>query len=185
VALPARTSPLQIFLSSPLILNILVGDVFHNLFDGIAIGSAFRACGALGWVVSASVIVHELPQEISDFSILVKSGLPIPWALVANFCSSLSSILGVIIALVIGDTADAAGINNSLGLMLGFSAGILLYISVGLLSEVARCRSRVNSIGAWLVLIVGVIIIGVLKLWHVHCESCGAAGAGDHAGHDH
>jgi len=47
---------------SPIVINILVGDFFHNLFDGIAIGSAFLSCGGLGWVVTASVVVHELPQ---------------------------------------------------------------------------------------------------------------------------
>jgi zinc transporter ZupT len=47
---------------SPIVVNILVGDFFHNLFDGIAIGSAFLSCGGLGWVVTASVVVHELPQ---------------------------------------------------------------------------------------------------------------------------
>ena len=51
---------------SPIVLNILVGDFFHNLFDGIAIGSAFLSCGGLGWVVTASVVVHELPQVTSQ-----------------------------------------------------------------------------------------------------------------------
>lgn len=48
----------------------------------------------LGWVVSASVIVHELPQEISDFTVLVQAGLPVSHALIANFSSSLSSLIG-------------------------------------------------------------------------------------------
>ena len=31
-------------LMSPMVLNILVGDAFHNIFDGIAIASAFSSC---------------------------------------------------------------------------------------------------------------------------------------------
>lgn len=56
VASPVRESPLA--------FSIFVGDFFCNLFDGIAIGSAFLSCGGLGWLVTASVVIHELPQVI-------------------------------------------------------------------------------------------------------------------------
>jgi zinc transporter ZupT len=49
---------------SPLAFSIFVGDFFCNLFDGIAIGSAFLSCGGLGWLVTASIVIHELPQVI-------------------------------------------------------------------------------------------------------------------------
>jgi zinc transporter ZupT len=56
VASPVRKTPLA--------FSIFVGDFFCNLFDGIAIGSAFLSCGGLGWLVTASIVIHELPQVI-------------------------------------------------------------------------------------------------------------------------
>ncbi len=56
--------------------NVLIGDLFHNFFDGVVIALAFRMCGSgMGWVVTGTAVLHELPQEMSDFIILVEAGL--------------------------------------------------------------------------------------------------------------
>jgi hypothetical protein len=49
----------------------------------------------LGWLVSASIVAHELPQELADFGILVQAGLPVWQALLCNFFSSCSCFIGV------------------------------------------------------------------------------------------
>jgi len=166
-------------------INVFVGDFFHNLFDGVAIGTAFMSCGALGWVVTASVVAHELPQEISDFFILLRAGLSVPHALLSNVGSSASSVLGVIIVILIQQGgADGAVVGRDIGRMLSFSAGILLYVAFGLLGDIPRTVSTKASAASWFVLCLGVVVNGVLLLWHVHCEECGAVGGGHEGGHD-
>lgn len=56
-------------------LNLLA-DSMHNFTDGIAIGTAYvSGRRGIGFATCLSVILHEIPHEIGDFSILVQSGL--------------------------------------------------------------------------------------------------------------
>src|SRR5215510_8097003 len=55
-------------------LLILIGDSFHNFVDGVLIAAAFMESTALGVVIAAAVIAHEIPQEVGDFLILLHSG---------------------------------------------------------------------------------------------------------------
>jgi len=185
----AKSQPASGAIDWGTVLNIVIGDAIHNLFDGVAIGTAFSVCGSLGWVVSASVLVHELPQELSDFAILIKSGLPIWKAVTANLISSSSSFIGVIAALLIGSSIGT-GLNETMGLMLAFSDGVLLFVGIQLLQDIGRVTKLCQAAICWVLLISGFCIIGVLTLWHVHCHSsCDSAGGGsaaeDHSGHNH
>jgi zinc and cadmium transporter len=53
---------------------ILIGDVFHNLSDGVVIAASFLSSIPIGVVVGLSVIAHEIPQEVGDFAILLHGG---------------------------------------------------------------------------------------------------------------
>jgi zinc transporter ZupT len=53
----------------------LIADSMHNFTDGIAIGSSFANGSGLGKATFISVILHEVPHEIGDLSLLVQSGL--------------------------------------------------------------------------------------------------------------
>jgi zinc transporter ZupT len=57
-------------------LNLLA-DSMHNLTDGIALGAAFASSGghAVGMATFISVVLHEIPHEVGDLSMLVQSGL--------------------------------------------------------------------------------------------------------------
>jgi len=49
----------------------LIGDVFHNLLDGIIIVSAFSVNTSLGLTITLSIVLHEIPQEVGDFGVFV------------------------------------------------------------------------------------------------------------------
>ena len=53
---------------------ILIGDAFHNAIDGVVIAASFLTSTEMGVFVTLSVILHEIPQELGDFGILIKSG---------------------------------------------------------------------------------------------------------------
>lgn len=75
-------------------MMILVGDFIHNFVDGIMIAGAFLLDVRAGVITTFSIIAHEIPQEVGDFSVLIHSGYSKFKALLFNFYSSLSAILG-------------------------------------------------------------------------------------------
>ncbi len=77
----------------------IVGDGIHNFIDGIAIASAYLVDTNLGILVTISVVLHEIPQEISDFGILIFSGMSLRKALMWNFIGSLSAIFGGVLVI--------------------------------------------------------------------------------------
>ena len=52
----------------------LVADCSHNFTDGLAIGASFLVNRNVGLITTLTILLHEVPHEIGDFAILVKSG---------------------------------------------------------------------------------------------------------------
>jgi zinc and cadmium transporter len=75
-------------------MMILVGDGLHNFVDGILIAAAFLTDIKLGLITSAAVIAHEIPQELGDFVVLLRSGYSKRTALILNSISGLASVVG-------------------------------------------------------------------------------------------
>ena len=73
----------------------LIGDAVHNFVDGIIIITAFIVSVPLGIAVTISIIFHEIPQEISDFGVLVYAGIKKGRALFYNFITAITAFLGV------------------------------------------------------------------------------------------
>ena len=65
----------------------LMGDGFHNFIDGMIIAGSFLVSPALGLSTTFAVLLHEVPQEIGDFGILIYSGFSRTKAIVFNFIS--------------------------------------------------------------------------------------------------
>ena len=107
-----------------LVSLVLFGDGFHNFIDGFAIASSFLVSIPLGITTSLAVAAHEIPQEISDFVILLKSGMGVKKAILYNVLSSLTAIAGALITLFISGLIEAY-----LGLIIAFTAGMFIYIA--------------------------------------------------------
>ncbi|ESQ28471.1 hypothetical protein EUTSA_v10018501mg [Eutrema salsugineum] len=109
----------------------LFSDGVHNFTDGMALGSAFLIYGSVGgWSRTMFLLAHELPQEIGDFGILVRSGFTVTKALFFNFLSALVALAGTALVLVWGNEPGQSS------LIEGFTAGGFIYIAVaGVLAE--------------------------------------------------
>ena len=60
----------------PVCWNVILGDLVHNFADGVTIGAAFLGCSStIGWTVTASAVLHEIPHEIADFMALINGGM--------------------------------------------------------------------------------------------------------------
>ncbi len=82
---------------NPMGINILIGDGLHNLVDGMAIAASFILDVNIGIMATLAIALHEIPQEIGDFSLLLKSGFTKLKALFWNFVSALLAMAGGII----------------------------------------------------------------------------------------
>lgn len=140
----------------------LFSDGIHNFVDGIALGAAWSVSLSLGLGTSLAILFHEIPQEISDFSILVKSGFPRRWALLFNLFSGIPAILGLVIAIPIAQAAESAQY-----WVLAVTAGGFFYIAfVLLLPELlARQFSVAHQLEVSFGMILGFVALLLLAIY--------------------
>jgi zinc and cadmium transporter len=72
----------------PVVFMNLIGNAFHNFIDGVVVAASFMTSFSLGLTTSLAVIVHEIPQEIGEFGVLINGGFTNKKALFLNFCSA-------------------------------------------------------------------------------------------------
>ncbi len=164
-----------------LIFAICFGDFMHNLCDGFFVGAAFKECNrSMAWGVAIGTMLHEFPQELSDFLILTgpQVGLSTLTALLINFVAGTSVIVGTIIVL-------AADIESSTtGLLLAFGAGV--YLQIGCVECMPKMINSTLSPMRKLVCLfaftIGAVLIGLVLLDHKHCGG-DDHGHGDSHGH--
>lgn len=87
------------------IMNLL-GDFFHNFLDGVVIAGAFMTSPGLGIATTTAVALHEIPQEIGDFGVLLHSGFKRTKALLLNFFVALSVIFGGVIGYLMSNVIE-------------------------------------------------------------------------------
>ncbi|MEZ5498604.1 MAG: ZIP family metal transporter [Steroidobacteraceae bacterium] len=134
---------------------ILVGDGIHNALDGVLIAAAFLTDWHLGLVTAIAVMTHEIPQEVGDFAILLRSGMSRTRALTLNALSGLTSVLGAVIAYYA--LADALHV---LPYALAVAAASFLYVAVADLIPGLHRHVDLRSSSAQVVLIAaGVAVI--------------------------
>jgi zinc and cadmium transporter len=137
----------------------LLGDGVHNFIDGIIIAASFIAGQSMGLVSLIAISIHEIPQEIGDFGVLLYAGLTKKKAVLFNFLTALTAIAGGIFGYFLFNYIDI-----SLGFLLSFAAGGFIYIAASdLIPELKEEEKLVNSIIHILVIVLGIIIMWSLK----------------------
>lgn len=138
----------------------LVGDAFHNFFDGIVIAGSFMVNPTLGITTTIAVIAHEIPQEIGDFGVLLHAGYSRNRALFLNFMTALTAVAGAILAFVIGNN-----LINFSNLIIPFTAGGFIYIATAdLIPELKKESSIKHSLLQLTSILAGIGIMLMLKL---------------------
>jgi zinc and cadmium transporter len=103
---------------------VLTSDGLHNFIDGIIIGASYLVSIEIGIATTIAVILHEIPQEIGDFGVLIYAGYTRGKALFYNFLSALMAILGA--AFVFAFSAISEWLAEA---ALPFAAGAFIYIA--------------------------------------------------------
>lgn len=154
--------------SDPAVPLIIAGDTIHNALDGVAIAAAFLVSIPTGIVTAIAVGAHEIPQEIGDFGLLLKKGLSRKRVLLVNIASAFATVAAAILTYLVG-SADQLPI----GVLLGLSAGFLLYIA---LSDVVPLihehtdHKRLFDIQAFLLLLGVVVVSFSISFAHKYIE---------------
>jgi zinc and cadmium transporter len=105
-------------------INVL-GDAIHNYIDGLLIGASWLVSPALGLSTTIAVFLHEIPQELADFGILIHSGLTVRTATLLNLASAAVAILGTATAVFAGSVAP----DRVTELLVPVTAGGFVYIA--------------------------------------------------------
>ncbi len=142
---------------------ILISDGVHNFIDGLIIGASFLVSTEVGIATTIAVILHEIPQEIGDFGVLIHSGYSRAKALWFNFLSALASVVGVIVALVMGAVGSAGSSSETLvSGLIPLAAGGFIYIAMSdLIPELHKSKSAGVSHAA---LQFAAVIVGVVAM---------------------
>ncbi len=142
----------------------LIGDGVHNLIDGMIIATSFQVNISFGLTTTLAIILHEIPQEIGDFGVLVYGGFSKLKALFYNFLSALTAIIGVFIGYFL-----TTSIGNFSNVLLPIAAGGFIYIAASdLVPELHKEPDLKKSTLAIITFILGIILMYALKLIHVH-----------------
>lgn len=137
----------------------LVGDSIHNFIDGALIAASFQVSQLVGLTTSLAVILHEIPQEIGDFGILIHHQVSIKKALIYNFLSALFSLFGVIFVFTFG--------NNFSVYLVPITAGGFIYLAAtDLIPELHRHDTKVkNSLIQLICILLGIgLMFGLIFL---------------------
>lgn len=144
----------------PLGINNIVGDGFHNFIDGMIIAASYMVSIPLGIATTIAVLLHEIPQEIGDFGILIYAGYTKKKALFFNYLSAFIAVIGAILTIIIG--SSITGIKDFL---IPFTIGGFIYIATAdLIPELKKETALGKSAFQLVAFIFGIGIMALLLL---------------------
>jgi ZIP family zinc transporter len=112
------------------------GIGLHSLLDGVAIGEAFHAGSNVGWVVAFAVVVHKFADGVSAISILMSTGQTPRVANVILGMIALAPLVGLALQAFLPLPL------YMLALVLGWFAGVFLYLGAAALIPAAHTASH-------------------------------------------
>ena len=137
----------------------LVGDGVHNFIDGLIIAATFLIDIRLGITTSIAIALHEIPQEIGDFGVLIYAGFKRAKALILNFLVALIAMAGAIVGYFLSFYVE-----NLIVYLLPFAAGGFLYISTSdLIPEIRKERDIKKSFVSFAFFLLGILIMYLAK----------------------
>lgn len=129
----------------------LIGDGVHNFTDGLIIAASFVTDFKLGVITTLAVLLHEVPQEMGDFGILVYGGFSKSKALLFNFLCALSAFAGATIGYALSTVMGGISV-----FLISFTAGGFIYIAASdLVPELHRQKDAKRANIAFVTFVLG------------------------------
>lgn len=137
---------------------VLVSDGVHNFIDGLIIAASYLVSFEVGVATTIAVILHEIPQEIGNFGVLIHAGYSTAKALWYNFLSALTAVAGAATALFLGDTSELFAL-----WLLPITAGGFIYIALSdLVPELHKDKGFMRGAVQVVAIVVGVLAMAAL-----------------------
>ncbi len=147
---------------------IVVGDTLHNALDGVAIAASFLVSIPTGIVTTLAVAAHEIPQEVGDFGLLLNKGMRRRNVLIVNALSALATLGMALLTFWLGSDTKLP-----VGILLGLSAGFLLYIAASDIIPTIHDEipgNKILDIRPFL-LVLGALVVGIsINLAHKYID---------------
>ncbi|MDP3881934.1 MAG: ZIP family metal transporter [Nanoarchaeota archaeon] len=142
----------------PFAYTNLVGDGLHNFIDGMIIAGSYLVSIPAGIATTIAVALHEIPQEIGDFGVLLHGGFSRGQALLVNFASALTALVGVTLVFLLSGTFD-----NLISIIVPIAIGGFLYIAGSdLIPELHKESVLRKSIMQIIMFVLGILVMVAL-----------------------
>ncbi|MDA3792835.1 MAG: ZIP family metal transporter [Elusimicrobia bacterium] len=153
--------PAEDHVYKPVVPMNLIGDGAHNFIDGMLLAASYGVSIPIGIATTTAVLLHEIPQEIGDFGILISGGLSVKKALIFNFLSGVTAIIGAVVVLAVGSYSETFNL-----IVLSVAGGGFIYIAgTDLIPELhaGKCNKR-RSVANLVAIIAGIFVMALLAL---------------------
>ena len=141
-------------------LLIVIGDLLHNMIDGVAIGAAFIVSVPTGIITAIAVSTHEIPKELGTFALLLAKGWKDKTVILANVATAVGTVISAILVYSI-----AQDVNGIVGPALAITSGFFIYVAASdIIPDIHEQPRNVGTLQAGM-LVLGVIVVGLIISW--------------------
>src|SRR5210317_971527 len=156
----------------------VIGDVFHNLIDGISLGGAFLIGRETGLIATVALISHDIPLEVGEFGNQLRAGFTKKQTIIRNIFSGLTTVLGAVLTYQIG-----GDLNLPMGYLYGGIAGFFIYIALSDIVPTIHSSEKTRYVLQTGFLLFGLIFGGTVSaLAHEYIDV--DHNHGEHGNHD-
>lgn len=140
--------------------TVIFGDTLHNFIDGIAIALGFFVSFEVGVATTVAVFLHEIPQEIGDFAVLIRRGYSRSKIIFYNLVTAFATLVGAVLTYFLIPFLP----DMFMFFALAVAAGVFIYISTSdLIPELREKSTGGFDIGHTLALVFGIISVALLS----------------------
>lgn len=140
--------------------SVIFGDAVHNFIDGLIISFSFALSPSAGIISTLAVFLHEVPQEIGDFGVLLHAGYKKNKIILYNIFTALTTPLGAIIGYFFLPFTSAI-----LPQFIAFAAGMFIYIAVADLIPELRHKIRGSEFTHYIAIVIGLAAVWILTIY--------------------
>ncbi len=136
---------------------VMIGDLLHNMIDGIAIGAAFLVNPTTGFITTLAVSAHEIPKELGTFGILLSRGWKDRKVMLANIATAAGTLLAASMTFWLGST-----MRLPVAELLALTSGFFIYVAASdIIPDIHEQPRKIGTVQAG-ILVLSVVFVGVV-----------------------
>ncbi len=133
---------------------VMIGDLMHNMIDGIAIGAAFLVNPASGFITTIAVSAHEIPKELGTFGILLSRGWKDKTVMLANILTAVGTLIAAMVVYFLGSHVKLPEAE-----LLALTSGFFIYVAASDIIPDIHEQPRLVGTKQAGVLVVGIVFV--------------------------